>query len=299
MYETMTIISLSPPLSRNCDIQVHSSQKEKNTHRRSARNKPHLVEKIAVTAKKQIQEQHDDTTQKRHRCREFASLQSEKEDERVSLISSSADGKASYQFVTTSSTVLSITPLASIEIDQRCQNSFNKVLERYEKRQIKLGPPSVELAETNKKAEEVLSWDESECILPASVEIRHIDDEVGYGVFAKRSIKKGEFLGEYTGVIRTLAKAKKEDPGMVYSFDYGFNTIYAEYGLEAKSQGNFARFINHAPEKKANLQSYLHFNSKGPHIMLVATKAIKAGSQITFDYGNGYWNRKKITPQVL
>ena len=36
----------------------------------------------------------------------------------------------------------------------------------------------------------------------APVDIRRISDSIGYGLFAAGNLQKGEFIGEYTGVIR-------------------------------------------------------------------------------------------------
>ena len=47
---------------------------------------------------------------------------------------------------------------------------------------------------------------------------RFISKEVGYGVYAKKHLKKGTFVGEYTGIVKTSDKVN-----MSYSWKYVSN----------------------------------------------------------------------------
>ncbi len=69
--------------------------------------------------------------------------------------------------------------------------------------------------------------------------------EMEYGCFADRLIKKNEFIGEYTGLVRpcTLWTSSLNE----YCFRYPlYRTFFFVYTIDAKMQGNEASFINHS-----------------------------------------------------
>lgn len=87
----------------------------------------------------------------------------------------------------------------------------------------------------------------------------------GKGVFAARTIKKGEYIGTYHG-----PKAKRN--GTYVLWVYEPDQPEKAVGISGK---NTLRFLNHA--KKCNAEF------DGPD--LFAMKRINKGSEITFDYG--------------
>lgn len=160
--------------------------------------------------------------------------------------------------------------------------------------------------------------------------------KMGYGVFATKKIEKGQFFGEYKGIIRSdykhspsnyaimympltieninellmLSKLIKNSPFFIKLFEKylklkqdSIKLIYENKDLikkcpdhdlviDAEHHGNHLRFINHS--NKPNLKAIHVFQQNKWKIYFFATKNIKQGKQLFFNYGKGYWqNRKK------
>lgn len=107
----------------------------------------------------------------------------------------------------------------------------------------------------------------------------------GNGVFAARDIKDGERIVEYLGEritkqesnrrgLEQEEKSKKTGEGAVYIFE-----LDDEYDIDGNFEYNDARFINHACETNCEAE-----NIDG-HIWIVATRDIKKGEEILYNYG--------------
>lgn len=139
----------------------------------------------------------------------------------------------------------------------------------------------------------------------------------GQGVFAESDIPAGTFLGEYTGEIhipsdeeichigddyrRFRAGRHEYDPSHEeYAFTYH---PYQDYSalpfaiIDAAKAGNHTRFINHDAEPNADV-GYAFVDGMW-HTFLVANQDIAKGTQVSFDYGQDYWNLRQITPDRL
>jgi hypothetical protein len=75
---------------------------------------------------------------------------------------------------------------------------------------------------------------------------------VGFGVFAARSIPCHEFIGEYVGVVMESSTA-------ISSCSYSLNYPSADksYVVSAKEIGNLIRFVNHSPSPNASFQPFM------------------------------------------
>jgi uncharacterized protein len=101
----------------------------------------------------------------------------------------------------------------------------------------------------------------------------------GLGLFATTEIPKGSLIVEYTGRRITHARAQRlEARGARYMFE-----IDSRWTIDGSSRRNIARYANHScrPNAEADLV-------KGK-LMLRATKSIKLGDEITYDYGEEYF----------
>jgi uncharacterized protein len=111
----------------------------------------------------------------------------------------------------------------------------------------------------------------------------------GYGAFATRDIKKGEVIDEYLGDRITHAQADKryedhdENDNHTFLFIVDKKTV-----IDAGIGGNDARFINHKCDP--NCESEI----KKGRVFIVATKAIKKGEELGYDYQIG---REKDDPE--
>jgi SET domain-containing protein len=109
--------------------------------------------------------------------------------------------------------------------------------------------------------------------------------EAGLGLFAKVDIKKGSRVIEYTGEIISEAEANRR--GGKYLFE-----LNDKKTIDGKGRINTARYINHSCKPNC----YPELNSSESRVFIFAKKNIKAGEEITYDYGKAYFDNF-IEPQ--
>lgn len=116
------------------------------------------------------------------------------------------------------------------------------------------------------------------------VYIKWIGEKVGLGLFAGRHIGEGEFIGEYTGIVRRcwLYFSDSND----YCFRYPLYHIGPlVYTIDATKCCNQMSFINHSDKPNCDTVVVLHEGIF--HICVRAIRAIAKDQEITFDYGAG------------
>ncbi len=129
--------------------------------------------------------------------------------------------------------------------------------------------------------------------LIAPLELRYLGEEIGYGLFAREPLKRGAWIGEYTGVIRKAVAAKRHN--MVdghYLTDYAFTyprplpdgTVLE---VDALREGNPMRFANHSFKPNASVD-HLLFDNRWVTFFR-ARRDIAAGEEIRINYGMDYW----------
>lgn len=134
------------------------------------------------------------------------------------------------------------------------------------------------------------------------VTIRWINEEIGYGIFANRLIRRSEFVGEYTGIVKTrpLLFPRLNN----YCFAYPRRTLTLRlFTIDSQSEGNFTRFINHSDTP--NCESLAVFHNNVFHIIFRTLHDISPHTQLTYDYGDIFWKKRrklllceKLTPEV-
>ncbi|XP_063063752.1 histone-lysine N-methyltransferase SUV39H1b isoform X1 [Engraulis encrasicolus] len=116
------------------------------------------------------------------------------------------------------------------------------------------------------------------------------DNGRGWGVRTLERIRKNTFVMEYVGEIITTEEAERrgqiyDKEGATYLFDLDYVDV-DEYTVDAAHYGNISHFVNHSCEP--NLQVYNVFidnlDERLPRIAFFATRSIKAGEELTFDY---------------
>lgn len=123
----------------------------------------------------------------------------------------------------------------------------------------------------------------------AKCEIKWLDDEVGYAVFARKNFNSGDVIGFYAGKLTH----RSNNPNYTVEF---CDPLYENYCIDAQTMGNPTRFFNHAEEEDANVKLIEYYYKGIPYIMLVAKKEIEAEDQFLFDYGEEYWKGMNIQP---
>lgn len=100
----------------------------------------------------------------------------------------------------------------------------------------------------------------------------------GLGLFAGEDIKKGELIIEYIGNI-----LNKEQAAAVKTNQYLFE-VNRNKTIDGSVRWNIARYCNHACEEAGNAESEI----KKGRVFVKATKAIKEGEEIVYDYGEEF-----------
>lgn len=131
---------------------------------------------------------------------------------------------------------------------------------------------------------------EIESLYLPDVEIRYINDRLGYGVFAARDFNQCEFIAQYSGLVR---KSRRSDRTNAYCFEYTLaNGIKTPYTVDAQDQGGIGRLINHS--ESPNLQSSLATIDFINYIILITTRPVRKGQQFCYDYGPDYWSHREV-----
>ncbi len=103
----------------------------------------------------------------------------------------------------------------------------------------------------------------------------------GLGLFAVRPIAKKEYIVTYSGKWITTAEARRReclgDPKYLFE-------VNGRWTIDGTSRRNLGRYVNHSC--KPNAEPVLR---KGK-MVLVASRPIEPGDEITFDYGEDYFD---------
>lgn len=129
----------------------------------------------------------------------------------------------------------------------------------------------------------------------APLTLNFINETVGYGVFSLQETKKGEFIGEYTGVIEfsseVIAPVESGERHFAsdYAWDYPGCFGYEEITLQlnALSASNEMRFVNHSFKPNCDVEHTVI--DELWRIFFVANRDIAKGEQFLVSYGEEYW----------
>jgi hypothetical protein len=137
----------------------------------------------------------------------------------------------------------------------------------------------------------------------APVYIRRIDETIGYGVFAARDIRQGDFIGEYTGVVQISGKHTrcfKADKGHESDYSwYYLDTLEKAPSLEinGRLEGNEMRFVNHGETPNLRVEHTLY---RGQWVLFfTAATNIKKDDQLLISYGEAYWEEQYRQRQAI
>lgn len=101
----------------------------------------------------------------------------------------------------------------------------------------------------------------------------------GLGLFALIDIPRGRRVIEYGGWLISVAEGDKLEDKNRYVFN-----INTRWDLDGSPRWNTTRYINHAcrPNSEAIMV--------GNRVMITTCKKVKAGEEITYDYGKEYFD---------
>ncbi len=108
---------------------------------------------------------------------------------------------------------------------------------------------------------------------PAGVIVKR--SRTGLGLFSARPFKKGERIIEYVG--RTISNAEAYTSRSKYLFE-----VNARRTIDGAARTNIARYINHSC--RPNCEPEIEHG----RIFIDARKNIRAGEELSYDYGKEY-----------
>lgn len=118
-----------------------------------------------------------------------------------------------------------------------------------------------------------MSTKNKKAVCPEGLKVKR--SSAGLGLFATRDFKKGERIIEYFG--REISKAEEYSSKSKYLFE-----VNSRKTIDGTQRDNFARYVNHSC--KPNCEP----NIVRGKIFIDALKTIKAGEELSYDYGEEY-----------
>lgn len=118
-----------------------------------------------------------------------------------------------------------------------------------------------------------------------------INSVKGYGLLARRPIKKGELAATYSGDVQSLSQISKygNKETNAYTFDLTLGPHSASsYVVYPKFYASVGFFMNHS-NKKPNVITKVVLERNGPIILMLALRKIEYGEELTYNY-NGEVN---------
>ncbi len=124
----------------------------------------------------------------------------------------------------------------------------------------------------------------------ADVSIKWINSTKEFGLVTNVDLPEKKYVGEYVGLVHPFHK--RIDNRNSYCFEYLIGYEYkTKHTIDARDKGNIIRFINHS--FLPNLTPVSVLCGGIMHIIFRTNKFIKKGSELTYDYGPNYWQKRE------
>lgn len=114
--------------------------------------------------------------------------------------------------------------------------------------------------------------------MPGDYALRVGRSKTGLGLFATQPIPKGACVIEYIG--RPVPRAEQYTSRSKYLFETGRNMM-----IDGNIKANTARYINHSCKPNCEAETKNH------RIYIFALRNIKPGEELSYDYGEEYFNQ--------
>lgn len=112
---------------------------------------------------------------------------------------------------------------------------------------------------------------------PTIFDVRVRRSHAGFGLFANEEIPKGRFIIEYWGELVPSEVADNVGGRYLFDLENGKTVL-------GGTRKNIARYVNHACRPNAEVRFAKN------RIYIYSTKRIKPGDEITYDYGEEYFD---------
>ncbi len=100
----------------------------------------------------------------------------------------------------------------------------------------------------------------------------------GLGLYTTKDIKRGTRIIEYTG--DRISQDEANDRAGQYLFNVSEKLV-----IDGRGRENLARYINHS----CTPNCYPEINHAGTRVFIFAKRAIKAGEELSYNYGKEFW----------
>ena len=111
----------------------------------------------------------------------------------------------------------------------------------------------------------------------AAYRVKRSGPGLGFGLFATRPIRAGEFVIEYTGRHVTNEEAERMTTRYLFELD-------DRWTIDGSSRSNTARYINHSCDPNCEAEIV------DGKIHISAYRDIEEGEELTYDYGEEYFD---------
>lgn len=125
----------------------------------------------------------------------------------------------------------------------------------------------------------------------AKVSLRWIDPIFGYGLFCEENLEEGLYIGEYSGLIRSVNRLICNINDYCFHYPTRFFSLWPYLVVDSEKEGNLLRFLNHSDEP--NLRPVCLVDRGLLHLCFFANREIAKGEELTFNYGNDYWRTRE------
>lgn len=112
---------------------------------------------------------------------------------------------------------------------------------------------------------------------PPKYKLRVRKSEAGFGLFTEEAIPKNRFVIEYWGKIVDDKEADRICGKYLFGLDNDKN-------IAGATRKNIARYVNHSCRPNCEMRT------SGTRAFIHATKKIKPGDELFYDYGKEYWD---------
>mmetsp|Transcript_35215 Transcript_35215/g.112561 ORF Transcript_35215/g.112561 Transcript_35215/m.112561 type:complete len:354 (-) Transcript_35215:35-1096(-) len=121
-----------------------------------------------------------------------------------------------------------------------------------------------------------------------ALEVRPTTDGRGLGAFATRPAAAGEYVTSYRGALLTRDQAAEASRRHGSSYLFALGDVY----LDATESCHASRFLNHA--ESGSLVAAPAVGGRG--VDFFAARDLAEGTELSFDYGVGYWAGREDDP---
>lgn len=178
----------------------------------------------------------------------------------------------------------------SIFDDPKEKEEFFRYWKRYSKKMIEAQNPSV--SKRAKKLFQHIEREKKDDLFVKDLEVKKVNELVGWGVYAKKRIPKKTILTHYAGIIK---KDSRVNISNRHVFGFTGTKKLQEWVVDSEHMTNIASLINHL--KKGNIEAFEYYDESGPKIVFKTLRDIEKGEELTYDYGGEYWKGLKEKPQ--